>query len=106
MVASDTPSARAASATVSCPSPGSRSSRSFQRWYLDTRRASRGNRAGDLRNCAQFTLGDLLGDTAFLMRKFALCKNPRRLLPVGPAPTARAGPEGLHSQPVLPTAPA
>src|SRR5271165_2093624 len=37
MVASDTPSARAASATVSCPSPGSRSSSSFQRWYLDTR---------------------------------------------------------------------
>jgi len=27
-------------------------------------------------------------------------KNPLRLLPVRPAPTARAGPKGLHSQPV------
>ena len=34
-----------------------------------------------------------------LMQKFALCKNLLRLLPVRPAPTARAGPEGLHSQP-------
>jgi hypothetical protein len=37
--------------------------------------------------------------------KFALCKNPLRLLPVRPAPTARAGQEGLHSQPVLHNAP-
>jgi hypothetical protein len=37
--------------------------------------------------------------------KSALGKNPLRLLPVRPAPAARAGPEGLHSQPVLPTAP-
>ncbi len=35
------------------------------------------------------------------MQKFALGKNPLRLLPVLPVPTARAGPEGLHSQPVL-----
>jgi len=35
------------------------------------------------------------------MRKFALCKDPRGLVSVRPAPTARAGPEGLHSQPVL-----
>jgi len=34
-----------------------------------------------------------------LMQKLALCKNPRTL-PVRPAPTARAGQEGLHSQPV------
>ena len=31
----------------------------------------------------------------------ALCKYPLRLLSVRPAPTARAGPKGLHSQPVL-----
>src|SRR5216683_2225185 len=42
-----------------------------------------------------------LVEVVCLMRKFALCKNPRRLLPVRPAPTARAGPEGLHSRPVL-----
>jgi hypothetical protein len=39
------------------------------------------------------------------MQKFALCKNLLRLLPVRPAPTARAGPEGPHSQPVLHNAP-
>src|ERR1700751_37517 len=39
------------------------------------------------------------------MQKFALCKNPLRLLSVLPAPAARAGPEGLHSQPGLPKAP-
>src|SRR5215472_15596195 len=36
MVACDTPRACAASVTVSCPSPGSRSSSAFHRWYLDT----------------------------------------------------------------------
>jgi len=41
------------------------------------------------------------GSTRCLMQNFASCKNPLRLLPVRPAPTARAGPEGLHSQPVL-----
>jgi hypothetical protein len=35
------------------------------------------------------------------MQKVALGKNLLRLLPVRPAPTARAGPEGLQSQPVL-----
>jgi hypothetical protein len=35
------------------------------------------------------------------MQKFTLCKNPLRLRPALPAPTARPGPEVLHSQPVL-----
>ena len=39
------------------------------------------------------------------MQKFALWNNLLRLLPVRPAPTTRAGPEGLHSQPVLHNAP-
>src|SRR5437764_12139982 len=43
MVASETLSARAASATVSSPSPGSRSSRAFQRWYLATESDLPGN---------------------------------------------------------------
>ncbi len=38
------------------------------------------------------------------LKKYALGKNPLRSLPVRPAPAARAGPEGLHSQPVLPNA--
>jgi ADP-ribosyl-[dinitrogen reductase] hydrolase len=40
-------------------------------------------------------------ETVCLMQKFALGKSPLRLLPVLPAPTAPASPEGLHSQPVL-----
>ena len=39
------------------------------------------------------------------MQKFALWNNLLRLLPVRHAPTTRAGPEGLHSQPVLHNAP-
>src|SRR6266566_994889 len=40
------------------------------------------------------------GPPTVSLQKFALCKNPLRLLSVRPAPTARAGPEGLHSQSV------
>src|ERR1022692_2031400 len=37
--------------------------------------------------------------------KSRYAKNPLRLMPVLPAPIARAGPEGLHSRPVLHNAP-
>ena len=47
-------SVRAASATVSCPSPGSRSSSTFQRWYLDTRRTSPATRRPSAQLCAVY----------------------------------------------------
>src|SRR4029077_17099446 len=40
------------------------------------------------------------GPPTVSLQKFALRKNPLRLLSVRPAPTARAGPGGLHSQSV------
>src|SRR5579864_446613 len=54
MVACETPSDSAASATVSCLSPGSRSSSAFHRWYLDTWALR--HRSCSLRNHAQFRL--------------------------------------------------
>jgi hypothetical protein len=39
--------------------------------------------------------------TGSLLQESRYAKNPLRLLAVLPAPIARAGPEGLHSRPVL-----
>jgi hypothetical protein len=89
------PSPRPASSSMPCsrsPSPGPARRRSGRRsprpgpmpgW------CSAGARAGDERDGA---MTSARAAARCLVQKFALCKNPLRLLPVLPAPTVRAGP--------------
>src|ERR1700749_4716224 len=64
-------------------------------------------RTGEVRAASTFWISRTSPSALRLVsiQKSRYAKNPLRLLSVQAAPAARAGPEGLHSQPVLHNAP-